>query len=397
MTLSSSIDIGMSGLNGFSQELQTISDNVANLNTPGFKGSAAQFADLFYQDNSASGGSGASVGNGMQVLPSVVNFSKGPQTQTGVSTNLAVNGNSFFVTKDPKTGQIAYTQDGQFQFDNKGYLVDSTGTTRVQALTGSGTLQDLTINGLQNSMPKASSTITLSGNLSSTGTTPVVQNAIKVIDAAGGSHTLTATFTNSTTSPGTWTVAVTDGSTPVGSGTITFSNGTLVAGKNTVSLTYSPAGVPAIPLTLTMDMNTTTYLAQASSLSIETVDGYGAGTISNESFDQTGTLILTYTNGQTVNGPVVALANFNSTQSLQHAGNNAFVTANNSDAQLGTAGATSAWGTITSGAIEGSNVNLSTEFSNIIITQRGYQAASELISTANQMMQDVLSMKGQGA
>ncbi|MBV8464754.1 MAG: flagellar hook-basal body complex protein [Burkholderiales bacterium] len=391
----------MTGLLGFSQELQTISNNVANLNTPGFKGSNSQFSDMFEQDNSVAGGTGNASGRGLQVLPSVVNFSAGATTQTGIATNLVDSGNSFFVLKDPKTGQMYYTQDGQFSFDAKGFLVDSTGNYRVQALTSSGTLQDLSQATYQNSAPKASSTITLQGNLNSAVATPQVVSGINVIDAAGGTHTLTATFTPGAQA-GSYTVTVADGSTTVGTGTVVFTSGALTKGSFT--FTYSPSGVPAIPLTLTLDPNNATNNAVTSGqpstlspLAVETVDGYAAGTISNTSFNASGVLQLTYTNGQTVSGPTVALANFSSPNELKQAGSNTFVTANSSNAQLGTAGASSAWGQLTPGAIEASNVDLATEFSAIITTQRGYQAASELESTANQMMQNALEMKGQGA
>ena len=115
MSVNSAIDIGMTGLLGFSQELQTISNNVANLNTPGFKGSETQFADLFSQNNNPGGGSNTATGEGLEVLSPVINFSSGQVTQTGIATNMVDSGNSFFILKDPKSGQISYTQDGQFQ------------------------------------------------------------------------------------------------------------------------------------------------------------------------------------------------------------------------------------------------------------------------------------------
>lgn len=398
MSLTSSIDIGMSGLLGFSAELQNISNNVSNLNTPGFKGSDSQFSDMFSQDNSFAGGSGEPIGEGLQVLAPVINFSMGQATQTGVATNMMDSGNSFFVLKDPKSGQISYTQDGQFQFNSSGVLVDSTGNFDVQALNSEGQLVNLTQAGLENSLPSASKTITLSGNLSTT-TSPDTVSSINVIDADGGTHALTATFTDSTTTPGTWSVSIADGNGTVTSGgSFVFTNGTLTTtgGANTYAFTYSPAGVPAMKLSLTLDPSSTN-LASSSTLAVESVDGYAGGTVTNSTFNQNGTLELTYSNGQTANGPNVALANFSSTSNLSPstANNNAFVTPNNNEAQLGTAGNTSAWGTITAGSIQASNVDLSTEFSNIIITQRGYQAASEIVSTANQMIQNVLDMKGQ--
>lgn len=397
MPITSSIDIGMSGLLGFSQELQTISNNVSNLNTPGFKGSDSQFSDMFSQDNNFSGGTGQPIGEGLQVLPPVINFSLGQMSHTGVATNLMDSGNSFFVLKDPKSGQTYYTQDGQFQFNSSGVLVDSTGKFDVQALDSNNTLTNLTQSGLQNSLPSASTTIKLSGNLSTT-TSPDTVSSINVIDANGGTHTLTATLTNSTTSPGTWSVSISDANGTVSSGgSFVFVNGilTTAGGANSYAFTYSPKGVPAMKLTMTLDP-TSTSLASLSTMGVESVDGYAGGTVTNAAFDQSGTLILTYSNGQTANGPNVALANFSSTADLHPstANNNSFVTPDSHTAQLGIAGSTSAWGTITSGSIQASNVDLSTEFSNIIITQRGYQAASEIVSTANQMIQSVLDMKG---
>ncbi len=405
MSLSSSIDIGMSGLIGFSQELQTISNNVANLNTPGFKGSESQFSDLFSQDNSTAGGDGMTTGEGLQVLPAVINFAPGQATQTGVTTNMMNSGNSFFVLKDPTTGQISYTQDGQFSFNSSGILVDSTGKLYVQALGTNGQLTNLTQAGLENNPPQASTTITLDGNLSSTSAT-VASGTITVYDATGGTHTLTATFTDSTTTPGTWSVSITDvnGNVVATGGSFVFTNGVLssTSADNSFAFTYSPTGVAAMNLTLKLDPDNTTSIASSSSsttaLQVESVDGNAGGTVTNASFNSDGTLVMTYSNGQTTNGPTVALANFASTANLSvyGTGNNTFVAPNNNEAQLGTAGSNSAWGTITSGSIEASNVDLSTEFSEIIITQRGYQAASELVSTANQMMQNVLDMKGQG-
>jgi len=350
MSLSSSIDIGQSGLIGFSQELQIISNNVANLNTPGFKGSGAQFADLFSANNGlGQQGSGAESGGGLQVLPSVINFSGGQQTQTGVSTNLYISGNSFFVTKDPKSGQVIYTQDGQFSFD-KGYLVDSTGNTRVQGLTSGGTLQDISLTGLENSAAKASTTITLNGNLSTTASTasPVTVSSIVVFDATGATHTLSATLAPGTTASGQtpWTVTISDGSTQVGTGTIYYASpaGATVAGKDSVSFSYTPTtGGGPIALTLTMDPNSTST-ASASSAAVESIDGYGAGTLTNQTFNSSGQLQLTYSNGQTATGPTIALANFQSTSALTQNGANGFVAANGNSAQLGTAGATSVWG-----------------------------------------------------
>jgi flagellar hook protein FlgE len=384
----------MSGLLAFSQDLQNISNNVANLNTPGFKGSNSQFADMFSGSNGSNSLPSAG-GAGVQVLPAVIDFSRGQTTQTGIATNLAGSGDSFFVLKDTQTGQLSYTQNGQFHFDEKGTLVDSTGQRKVQALDANGGLADLSQAGLENSLPVASKAVTLSGNLSTTAS-PATITPINVIDASGGTHALTAKFTNSTTAPGTWTVSVTDSNGTVASGGSFVFAGGIISGataSNSFSFNYAPAGVAAMPLTLALQPGTTS-LASASTLAVQSIDGHLAGTVTSPSFNQNGTLVLNYSNGQTVNGPTVALANFASTANLQQLGGNAFSTSNNSEARLGVAGTDSAWGRVTAGSIQGSNVDLSAEFSNIIITQRGYQAASEIVSTANQMIQNLLDMKG---
>jgi flagellar hook protein FlgE len=146
-----------------------------------------------------------------------------------------------------------------------------------------------------------------------------------------------------------------------------------------------------MPLSLTLDPSTTEPSSGSSTLAVETIDGFGQGTVTASSFDANGNLVVTYSNGQTDKSQQLALASFASNDTLVPVSGNNFVTGNEQSVTLGTAqtGVT----TIDSSSLEASNVDLSTEFSDIIITQRGYQASSEVISTANQMLDTLIHMK----
>ncbi|MFZ6756290.1 flagellar basal-body rod protein FlgF [Undibacterium sp. Ji50W] len=387
-----SIKIATTGLTGFSKELQTISNNVANLNTPGFKGSNAKFSSFFSHDgDSASGGhQGAASGAGLAVLPSVVNFAQGQINQTGNDLDVAVDGNGFFVLRDSQ-GQTFYTRDGSFKFDSKGFLVDADGN-HVQALTNQGVLQDISITGLKTNAASATKAIQLSGRLSTADTDKAVGGVI-VTDAVGGTHTLAVNFkNNNAATPGSWLVTIKDGNDTVGTGEVKFISGVLDSAHNSVAFTYSPSGVAPLSLTMTLDASTTSAATGASTLAVASIDGFAQGDMSNASFDGQGNLVISYTNGQTSKNQTLALANFSSTDHLVAISGNKFKSTRQQDVSLGVA--SSNLSTIDGGSLEGSNVDLSKEFSEIIITQRGYQASSELISTANQMLDTLLHMKG---
>ncbi|MES2933115.1 MAG: flagellar basal-body rod protein FlgF [Pseudomonadota bacterium] len=387
-----SIHIGTSGLIGFSKQLQTISNNVANLNTPGFKGSNAQFTAFFSEGGNSAlrGHGGGQTGSGLGTLPSVVNFSQGQINQTGNDLDAAINGNGFFVLRST-SGQLLYTRDGQFKFDEKGILVNANGD-HVQALNAQGVLQDISLNGVRTNSASASSTITMNGTLSNVDTDKLI-GGVTVTDSAGGTHTLSVNFHNNTAvTPGSWLVTIKDGTTTVGTGEIRFASGLLDPAFNTVSLTYSPAGAAAMPLTLTMDPSSTNPTSGVSSLAVSSVDGFGTGDLTQTTFDADGNLVLTYSNGQTTKVQTLALATFSSSNDLHAVNGNNFTSTNQQGVSLRVAKTSNT--TISADALEASNVDLSQEFSDIIVTQRGYQAASELISTANQMLDTLMRMKG---
>ena len=392
-----SIFIGMSGLIGYSKGLRVISNNLTNVNTPGFKASQLQFADLFYQENALGGQSSGSaksqLGNGLNTLSTVINFQPGELRQTGNPLDLAINGDGFFVVRD--NGKVHYTRAGQFQFDKDGFLISQTSGFRIAARDNSGQLTDISIATLQNSLPKVTSKITMAGNLSSNASTDVTLNDVKVIDPAGGEHLVKLVFkNNSATTPGAWTVTISDAAGTISTATMQFTNGKPTAGTNTIALSYAPSNMTAFPVTLDFSGNVTSINAgDTSTLAVESQDGYIGGTMTKASFDVDGTLIVNYSNGQTGKGPRLGIARFDSNQNLQQVGGNMFDAADGQIAHLGYANSGD-FGAISSGTIEGSNVDLAQEFSNLIVMQRGYQASSHVVSTANDMIQELFDMKG---
>jgi flagellar hook protein FlgE len=191
-----------------------------------------------------------------------------------------------------------------------------------------------------------------------------------------------------------------EGDTTVATGQISFIAGSANPGEETVSFKYSPKG--AAPFDLKFDFSAATGYDTGSStgstggmnpLAVASQDGYDAGAITSMTFDEDGHLSLSYANGQTTKGPQLALARFESTQSLAQQGHGEFTAADASSARMGRAN-DAGMGKIEAGRIEMSNVDLSGEFSNLIVMQRGYQASSTVVSTANDMLQQLFQMHG---
>lgn len=397
-----SIYIGMSGLAGYSQGLRVIANNTANLNTPGFKSSSTQFSDLFYSNGNSGGSTGNATGNrtvqvgyGLGAPHTTLNFKQGELRQTGNNLDLAIDGQGLFTLKD-SDDQLHYTRAGQFQFDIDGVLVNNRGD-KVMAL-GSGasatTLSEINLTNLRTHAGGATTTIKFSGNLSSTGTEQTVEG-VKVFDAVGGEHTLTAKFTNtSATTANSWSVKLLDGAATVGSGQIIFDDGLPTAASAKVNMNYTPAGQSALPLTLDFSANVTSFATgDLSTVAMASQDGYASGSLTQAGFDSSGALVLTYSNGQKTKGARLALGRTDSLDALEAIGGNQFDVVDQRAWRTGHAD-DGVFGSISSGVVEISNVDLSQEFSDLVVMQRGYQASSQMISTANEMLQQLFSMVG---
>jgi flagellar hook protein FlgE len=383
----------MAGLNAFSQAIKVIGNNTANMNTPGFKGSTLQFGDLVTAGSQPGSTGFASTGAGVDTFNTIVNFKAGDLRQTGNDLDLAVNGQGFFMLKND-AGDTAYTRDGQFQFDDKGVLINSSDKSVVQGLDASGHVGNIDLTGLRINPPKASVNVSFTGNLSSAATDQTV-SGINVLDASGTTHELSIKLTSDApTTPGSWQVSVLDGTTEIGTGTLLFTNGTPDPANSKISVNYTPPGQPLMALTLDLGTNVTSYATgNLSTLAFASQDGYQAGSISKLSFDATGFLNIEYSNGQSAKGKQIALARFDSDDSLVASGDNQFRASGAESPQVGAAQA-GGFGALQSGYIEYSNVDLTSEFGDLVIMQRGYQASSQIVSTANEMIEQLFSMKG---
>ena len=401
MSLFDSIYSAYTGLLSFSKALNVLSNNVANMNTTGFKGSDVTFRDLFYQYSASGGEQGeqqSQVGEGVSTSGTRLDFSEGQTSNTGNPLDVAISGNGLFVLKDPDSNTY-YTRAGQFSVDTNGYLVDSTSGYRVQAINSSGALTDINLANVQTSPAKATSQVSFVGNLSRGATSDQI-GSITVYDAVGGSHTLTVNFTANSTTTGSWDVSVTDeNNNTVGTGTLQFnSDGSPATGQNTVTVNLAPSGVPASTITLNFgtpgSFNAATNFSggTTSDLKMNTQDGYAAGSLTTTSFDAQGHVMLQYSNGQTKTGPQLALAWFNNIQQLSQDGNELFTNPSGMKPILNKAnGEVSA--TLTSNEVELSNVDLTQQFTELVVIQRGYQSSSQVVSVANQMVQDLIDMR----
>lgn len=388
-----SIYIGMSGLSSYAEGLRVISNNAANLNTPGFKSSSLQFGDLVYTASGTGGSLAGQLGFGVDTFGTSLNFKQGDMQQTGNTLDLGVDGQGLFTVRDG-LGNLHYTRDGQFAFGSDGVLVDKTDQAQVIGVDGSGTQSTFTLSGFRSNPAKATTKVTFNGNISSTQSTVSV-GTVTVLDATGASHTLSLTLTNNqTTTPGEWAVSIKDGTTEVGTGKLEFPAGNIDPAASTITFSYQPANQAAQSVTLDFSSDVTSFASGTSStLAQTTQDGIAAGDLTGASFDASGTIVYAYSNGQTTKGNRLQLARFDTTDAVKAHGENEFDATNATLWHTGTAG-DQGFGNIKSGVVEVSNVDLSQEFSELVIMQRGYQASSQVVSTANEMLQQLFSMTG---
>jgi len=415
-----SLYAAVSGLKGNQTYMDVIGNNIANVNTVGYKSSSVTFQDMLSQTlqgaSSASGNKGGTnpmqVGLGVSTSAIGTNFTDGATQSTGVATDLAISGSGFFVV-GTSTDQM-YTRNGSFTTDNLGNLLTSTGYRVLGWQADTAGVVDATkpIAGVQipvgSMMPaKASTTITFNGNLNSSdavGTaTPITYN---VYDSLGNTYTLTGNITK--TASNTWTftpdtnVYAADGTTVVGTtsgttSTIAFdSAGAYDAATSTMgAITITPAGpyVGANVVTLTPTASAMTQAGTDTTAKIADTDGYAAGTLSNYTISSTGEITGSFTNGKTQVLAQVALAVFNNPDGLLAAGGSMFTkTTNSGEPQVGTAG-TGGRGSFTPGSLEMSNVDLAQQFTNMIVAQRAFQANSKIITTDDSMLEELVNLK----
>ena len=409
-----SMSTALSGLNAAESALQTISNNLANMNTDGYKSQSTTFADLFYQAYGNSGsGNPIQTGLGVQVTGMSQDFSNGAVASTGVSSNMALNGPGFFVVQD-STGAQTYTRNGDFTTNSAGQLITLGGQTIMgyPAVNGvvspNSGLQPINVGAGTTAPAVATSNFSLTTNLNASAAAGgTFQSPISVYDSLGNSHVLTVTYTMS--APGTWNYQVTVPSneiqggtgttTTVGTGTLSFDSSGQLTSPSPVALAVGPLADGAAALNVNWnltDANGNSLLTQTASPSSNNAtnqDGFAAGVLKTYSVQPDGTVEATFSNEQTVAIGQVAVASFANPEGLTLDGDNQYSVTNASGAAVIGAAGTAGRGTIAGSSVEQSNVDMATQFSDLIVYQRAYEANAKAITAFDQMEQATLQMK----
>ncbi len=383
---------GISGLRAHQTMLDVTGNNIANVNTAGFKASSTQFQDTLSQmtqgasaPQGESGGSNpAQIGLGVRVAGVSTNFAQGSSQSTGRATDMMISGDGFFVTS--KGGQQLFTRAGSMTFDAASQLVSPDGgilqgwTATAGKVDQTGAIGDITLN--PNTMiATPTSKVTLDGNLPGEGAIgDKLDRVVKVYDATGKDSQLTLTFVKQTAT--SWGVSSTGGA-PF-EGTMDFTDGKLTA--------------PAAPSTLTvagktLDVGQVSAYSGMNSLTVAGQDGAPVGKLESFTLGNDGSLIGSFSNGVKQVLAKIALAKFTNPAGLEKAGGSSYVaTGNSGNVQLGAAGDPGI-GTLAGGSLEMSNVDLSQEFTNLIVAQRGFQANARIITTSDEVLQELGNLK----
>ena len=406
-------DIALTGLNAAQNDLQVISNNIANSETNGFKRSRAEFSDLYA--TSQFGTSSNAIGQGVQVASISQQFTDGDITFTDNSLDLAISGGGFFVLSDG--GAQSFSRAGAFQVDNLGNIVNSAGSQLVgfQAdssgnLTGAqGPLQI----SRSNLAPNVTSTINIDANVDAaetvlpaflvgpTGPDPATFNhstSYTVFDSLGGEHVTTNYFRKDNATH--WQVyQFVDNTQVSGPDVLTFDAfGALTeinavpGATTTTSAAFTPGGIGA-PTTFTVDYSGITQFGGGFGINAIDQNGYATGRLSSLDFDSTGQLFARYTNGQSITLGQVALANFANPQGLSPTGNSAWSETFASGQPLVGSPGSADLGLIQSGSLEESNVDVTGELINLIQTQRNFQANAQVIGTADTITQTIINIR----
>jgi len=455
---------GVSGMQNHQTRLDVIGNNVANVNTTGFKRGRVNFQDMISQQLSGAARPTTEVGGvnpkevGLGVMTASIDtiFTQGNLQSTGVNTDVAIQGNGFFILKNGE--ESFYTRAGAFGLDSEGTLVNPANGMRVQGwmaeelngemvLNTAGSTEDIIIPVGTKDPAKATQNVDFACNLNKN--TPEILDGAseadiakgtwateqKIYDSFGNQHMLSVSFTRVVGNPNQWQATVTvnpDGEVPtetrVGLGTTdgtenTFlvnfdNNGTLLSVTDSAGNITNPEGEVVIqasfnvpeanpddagnPYRQTLNINlgtigsqknTITQSASQSSTKAFYQDGYTMGYLDNFKIDSTGTITGVYSNGTNRIIGQLALASFTNQGGLEKAGENTYVESNNSGmANIGTSGIAGK-GSLLAGSLEMSNVDLTEQFTDMIVTQRGFQASSKTIQTADTLLDTVMNLK----
>jgi len=410
---------GVSGLRAHQTKMDVIGNNIANVNTVGFKKGQVTFQEVFSEvvrgAGAPQGGKGGTnpqqIGLGVKVGSINTIHTKGATQRTDNPTDLMIDGDGFFmVTDDPNYENIYYTRAGNFDIDKQGHLVTADGY-KVLGFNSNGDLEPIIIDKTETAPPSASTTIDFTGNVDSrVAVGEVFQTDTTIKDSLGNSYKVNFEFEK--TNDNEWSLTINEvedlasgtdvlSGSPIAVGTITFDSNGVLTSASTATINVTKAGVTFGDGSgdITLDLGEITQFANESdAIGKDAPDANGqygksSGSLDGFSIDASGVITGSFTNGTTENLGQISLAKFENPAGLQKIGNNFFEKSPNSgEPQVGKPG-NSGLGAINPGALEMSNVDLSLEFTEMITTQRGFQANSRIITTSDEMLQELVNMK----
>jgi flagellar hook protein FlgE len=404
--------IALSGLEADTTALNTIGNNLANLNTTAYKGQTTSFEDLFHQQLGESGaGDPIQVGSGTKVASTTTDFSEGTllPDANGNTSDMALDGNGFFIVE--QNGQQSLTRAGNFTVGNSGSLTTQDGQSVLGYPAANGVVNTNT-NPTPITLPvgategaQATQNISVTANLNSGATVGTTfTSPVTIYDSLGQSHQATVTYDKTATNSWSYSIALPAGDatgTPVNNtGTLTFdTNGNLTSPTGTISgISFPGMADGASDLTFNWNLNgggaspLVTQLASANSNGANTQDGFTSGNYTGFTVDPSGVIQAQFSNGNSETIGQVAVANVANVQGLVSVGGNNFQTTQASGQLVAGVAGTGGRGVVDDSTLEESNVNISTEFSNLIVAQRAFEANSKTITTFDTISQDVIGM-----
>ncbi|EPF0313275.1 flagellar hook protein FlgE [Enterobacter chuandaensis] len=395
---------GLSGLSAAAKALDVVGNNIANSQTVGFKAGSVAFADVF----------AGSMGLGVQVAGVSQNFETGNLATGSSALDMGINGKGFFRMVD-SAGSVFYGRNGQFEEDDKGFIVNKTNglfLTGYQATDGvinpGAPMGPIRIP-KDDMPPAASKNGSLTGNLSSESKKPTAApfdaknpdsynyvSEIEATDSLGNKHAVKVYFVYG--GDGKWQAHATDSTAP-GAGAAEFTKMDLVFDANG-KLTTPVSGIikgtsynGATPLELTLDLNDLTQFSSDTQIMKGEIDGQAPGKFNSYQVGENGDVTVIYSNGKRQVVAQVVMADFANMGGLDPQGNNLWAETNQSGQPFfGTSG-TGSFGTINGGMVEQSNVNLGDEMVNMIVYQRNYQSNSQTIKTQSEVLQTLVNLR----
>jgi flagellar hook protein FlgE len=401
--------LALSGLNAATADLNVTANNIANSSTTGFKESRAEFAELFAV--SPQGVATLATGNGVRVSDIAQQFSQGNIDFTDNNLDLAISGTGFFTVSD--NGSYAYTRAGAFRTDATGYVVNAQGQ-RLQVFPpvqgggfNTGALADLRLV-TSESAPSATSSIELLANLPADAVPPANgtfdpadptsfsrATSMTVYDSLGAAHTATVYFIKDA-NPNEWSTRFyVDGAEVGGPDQLVFDEqGSLMTpADGRITLPGYTPGTGAAQMNITMNVTGTTQYGSTFSVGNITQDGYTTGRLIGIDIDKSGVVQARFTNGRSLTLGQVALSNFANANGLQQLADTTWAETYASGQALRGQAGTSGFGLIQSGALEASNVDITTQLVNMITAQRNFQANAKMISTSDAITQTIINIR----